>query len=534
MSMASAKANSPEPASVEVGESVWSLLFPVVQAHQGVADADEPAFFADLNLDQLVAAVDTRKRAYELRSFFHRPLGDIDAIRFRQEVFADIERADVRSAVEAFAAQELVSHYHYQRRAMSKDTLDFAHYHRARAFLNAALGYCDAVERLVADLRLAQVGSRGLRGLLAYLDAYLAGDAFRSLRVTGRELDAQLDQVRYTFVLKGSRITVGPYDGEQPDYSAEVAATFERFRQGPDAGDEPEFRDWDAYAAIGVLQLVSKLYPDLFGALDDFCRDQAEYLDETVAVIDRELQFYLGYLEYIQPLRDAGLSFSYPSLSGQDRSLHAAGTFDLVLAAQRIPAGQQVVCNDLSLTGTERILVVTGPNNGGKTTLARTIGQLHYLAKLGCPVPGRETRLLLCDQIFTRFERREDITTLEGKLQNELNRLHDALELATPNSLFILNEMFNSTTAQDALFLSRQILGRVSRLGALCVCVTFLDELAAFNHRTVSMVSTVDPEDPALRTYKLVRRPADGRAYARALAEKHGLTYNQLTGARRR
>lgn len=500
-----------------------SILFPGSEPEPG-AEIPEPDYFGDLNLDQIAHAAFDSRSEYALAPYFAQGLHDTEAVGYRQAVMRDLEHDEINRPVRDFALAmaDCRKELAYARKLHSP-------FQRERWLLSALTTYGDAVLALATALADAEPASAALRGLGAYLERYVQSADFERLREDGRQVTSVLDGIRYTLQIRDLHVSVDTYQ-DQPDLARRVEETFARFRQGEVQSYRSRFPEPTALNPVEeqVLAQVAAVYEDEFRQLAEYCVRYRSALDPTVLRFDREVQFLLAYREYIAPLQAAGLAFAYPTVRTDSKEEHVEDAFDLALATRLVAAGEPVVTNDFTLSGVERVLVLTGPNQGGKTTFARMLGQVHHLAALGLPVPGRSADLFLPDRIFTHFERRESLESLRSKFEEEVYRIHGILDTATGDSLLIMNESFSSTTTQDALEVGERVLRQVLDRQMLCLYVTFIDELSRLSESVVSLMSTVDPDDPTVRTFRIVRKPADGLAHAVLLAKVYGLSYDQL------
>ena len=501
-----------------------SFLFDPASGTAEQAQRDCPGYFVDLNLNQVEDAIFKGRERYDLKNIFRLPLRDVRDVVFRQAILRDLEKVPVRLCFNDFFAG-------LGRVRECQAKIERVYYSRQKEWwlLEAVRIYGQTVSQLKLALAQADICAVGLSVFLEYLQDYAGSKPFTDLTGAANRLQEQLKAVRYTVLIRGLRVTVHN-EVDSRDYGTEILEVFDRFRQA-DVGrhafecrDDLEMNSVEAQVLEGVAQLNAAL----FSQIRQFFGEHQSFVDVTVERGDRELQFYVAYLDYLMPLRALGLTLTHPSLLTARTTTKISRGFDIALAQKLQSSGGLPVLNDVEFTASERIIVVSGPNQGGKTTFTRMVGQIHYLAALGLLVPAAAVELEVCDEIFTHFEREEKIQNRRGKLEDDVLRIHEILEVASEKSLVLINEMFTSTALRDAVFLSRNVARLLLERHSRCVWVTFLDEISRLSPETVSMTSMVKSENTAERTFEVVRRPADGHAFAMSIAQKHGLTFDNI------
>ncbi len=483
-----------------------------------------PPAVADLRLEPLIEATGPSPLQ---RSIWWTPLADRAVVQFRQAIVAELHVPDVRAAASEFTAAMTAS-----RTAIAAAAASHYPLCAELGLLEAVLTFTAAVRRFRQRLAALRPQSAGLVGLEGYLAGYVAGPSFTSLARASRELADELRAPTFEVGVQAGTVWVAP-EGSRSAWAGDVAAAFARFAEENQAAPAlvpPRPRRQVNHVEEQALVLVAQLMPGPFERLHRFATDRGSFLPEDLERLGEELGFYLGFIALVGEL-GRRMDWCLPTVEvGPSGPVRMTGLVDPALALRSESADARLVANDLALAASERIAFVTGPNQGGKTTLARAVGAAAYLCSLGLPVPARTASLPLLSPVLTHFPSADDPANERGGLADELARLHDVLERTDGNTLLVFNELFAATSAHDALQLAALVLQRVERVGCRVLWVTFLEDLVTSLPGAASLVGGVAADDPTRPTFTFRARPPDGRSHAAALAARHGLSAQDLAG----
>lgn len=188
-----------------------------------------------------------------------------------------------------------------------------------------------------------------------------------------------------------------------------------------------------------------------------------------------EAGFYTGCVNLYNTLTEVKAPICFPVPGAKEsRAMSFKGLYDASMAATEY---KRLVTNDLD-AGDTRLFIITGANQGGKSTFLRSVGLAHIFMQCGMFVPADYFCANVCDHVFTHFTREEDEKMNSGKLEEELLRMNRIISTITPGSILFMNESFATTTERDGAGIAKDIITALHEHGIKVFFVTHLYEFA--------------------------------------------------------
>lgn len=502
---------------------------------------------ADLALDRIVSALNVDGR-YErnIREVLYELCTDPALVSYRQDVLADLQ-GDVELA--------------RQLRALLPELAALSGRNRGWKGDSPMMGVLDRLSELDTYVRCVD----SLRGILDRSQS-LRSEGLLALRrgVVALAEDPEVVSLRaelpklHELVAETTSVTIGMNLGAglQPESATITALNRYQFKgprsllgrllpggAGGKIGQTP-------LREVGPINLRrgSQLFKDLQDLLESATAPLARALDQyrevnvsALAALQGELAFFTGAVALVERLQAVGVATCRPEIiAAQERSFKVRDLANLSLCLQLSATdGEQIVTNDADFDAESRLLILTGPNRGGKTTYCRALGQAQVMFQCGLFVVASSASISPVDGIRTHFPLPEADQPGAGRLDEEVQRLRRIFDEATGDSLILLNEPLTSTSERGALTIATDLVRALQLLGARVLLVTHLHDLAQAipelnasgpkGSGVRSLVAETMAEGEIMRgTFRIVPGVPVGRSYAADIARQHGLTFEQL------
>lgn len=479
-------------------------------------DISRPGFFWDLNLNQIIDAVLQQSPQYDILKLYYRfPISEA-CTEYRRAVYCDIKRPEIYDCLKDFSRSMREAAAAAACRDAVKTDFQGKAWH-----VSAVHRYCVAVSGLQAALSGSRHSSEGIRKLSEYLDSYTSRSDFQKCREEAGAIQQALAEFHLILEIEDNRIVI--------TRGRRSGAYAKRLGYGEGAGELTPFSGSPEMSPLeeAIFDAFRRKNPELFDRVEDFAEHCPACADDTILRLEQEVQYYLAFYRFERKMKEQGFLFCSPDKT-PDRDMEAQGLYDLALACTNCIRGKPVVSNEFSYRQGERFFVVGGPNQGGKTTFARSLGQLVYFAKMGLDVPAERAKVPHFTTLLTHFSVEESLGSGKGKLKEELTRLAPMMKEEAENAFVIINELFTTAAHYDGCIMGKRVLGHFIEKGCMGVYVTHLKELGDGIEGVAPLTAMLDGSRERKRTYKISREHMEGVGYAEDIVKKYGLTYQEL------
>jgi len=249
-----------------------------------------------------------------------------------------------------------------------------------------------------------------------------------------------------------------------------------------------------------ITRLTEVTLQQILKIFQPYLQDMMRFFEH----FSEEIAFYTGAVRFLKRMDEVYITLKMPTalpIGSKDTEFEQLYELSLALWTQRKPVGNSMILQD------NRMTIVTGANQGGKSTFLRSYGIAQVFMQCGLPVPAGTFRAPIYPQIFTHFTRSEDEKLSNGRLNEELSRMSNMIEKAVPNCLFLLNESFASTTEKEGSKIAADILRAFYEKEITTMMVTHLYQLAKQLYEEAlagSHFLVAERTESGTRTFKMI------------------------------
>ena len=329
-----------------------SFLYKFEPSHKKKRYKESYQTLKDLGLNRIIRDITSTNRKHNFEYLFLEPLS-LDNIRYRLEVFKDLENPRILANLKQFVQDmdEVDRRINQIRDIPTKDQ-------KYWYFASLMVFYVETLKRLYSSLITSSPKSEALNLLLNYLHSVFGKEHYYRLKKEARELLTETANISYTLKLKGDVIEILPGRSAQ-DYSQKIKQTFNKF-QTEDVRDYTFKRLDNDYKMNNleeeILAGIKHYYPKPFVELNIFYNQNQNFRDNIIDLFYKDIQFYLTYLDYIQPLTNSGLPFCIPKFV-ENKDVLILDGFDLNLIHKQHE--HPIVLNDFQCEEKETVFIIT-------------------------------------------------------------------------------------------------------------------------------------------------------------------------------